>query len=326
MDIREDIADLMAGCVGCGQCRDVCPSLPYAGSDPMAVMNGEDGNVLSCMGCGRCSSTCGFTDPHRVMMYMKHRESGASVPDSFLRSGFVMPVADHPSRGELSPEWRGDDVLLMAGCTVECRLPFLKHAGAKALEAIGIACGDLPGSSCCMFPVPLRGLTEGERDSYKQRMGRSAGGKGIVTLCPGCSHELSESGVRAENIVHTLSRNTYRISGLNRLSLKVAIQPGCRDDVTVEDIKSIVLATGASYSGNSTGCCGKTIKGISEVLMKERQREMEGADAVVVACPSCFSRYDSATDGVPVLHVSELVALAYGDRSTLKYHMIPPDF
>ena len=56
------------------------------------------------------------------------------------------------------------------------------------------------------------------------------------------------------------------------------------------------------------------------MIMSERQKDMEGADAVVVGCPSCFIRYDSRDNGIRVLHISELVAMASGIDRTLRYH------
>ena len=41
MICRKDIADLMDRCVGCGACRDVCPSYCHGGCDPLEVMAGN---------------------------------------------------------------------------------------------------------------------------------------------------------------------------------------------------------------------------------------------------------------------------------------------
>ena len=73
------------------------------------------------------------------------------------------------------------------------------------------------------------------------------------------------------------------------------------------------------------GCCGKAVKDVSGKLMRERQESMKGCDAAVVACPACYMFYDNCQDGIPVFHISELVALAAGDRSCLKYHSRLPE-
>ena len=57
-------------------------------------------------------------------------------------------------------------------------------------------------------------------------------------------------------------------------------------------------------------------------LREERMRECAGADIVVVGCPMCLVKYDALPEGKPVVHISELVAMAAGDRESLGFHSI----
>ncbi len=320
--MREDITELLSKCIQCGLCRDTCPSYAHGGCDPMSVMNGDTATAVSCIGCERCSYVCEQTDPFRAISYIKCMETNAKVPKVFAEEGFVMHAAKSPSLTELSFPWKGDDAYVMPGCMVRCRAPYLMHAAAVALDSIGMKCSELPGNTCCTFPAMLRSLTDGERNSYKKKMNDSASGKQIMTLCPGCESEMSGYGSDAIHIAKVLAKNAASLPKL-KMHLRVALEPGCHEPSMLGDMKRIADAVGAEYIGNDHGCCGKSVPRISSELMDERQKEIAGADAVIVACPSCFLRYDSVKDGnVPVMHIVELVALAAGDGATLKYHII----
>ena len=210
----------------------------------------------------------------------------------------------------------------MSGCTVECKLPFLKNATAVAIDAMGIKHSELPNSTCCTFPIPFRSLSDSERDEYKLKMGHQAKNKEIITICPGCAEELNNSGVNARHISKLLYENKNKISELPGVSLKVALEPGCALEYFSKEFEEIVRATGATPIGNKIGCCGKSVKGVSNQLMIERQTEIKDADAVIVGCPFCTFKYDTAPNGIPVLHISELIALAAGNSATQKYHRL----
>jgi Fe-S oxidoreductase len=104
------------------------------------------------------------------------------------------------------------------------------------------------------------------------------------------------------------------------LGLRVALEPGCTASVYMGMLRDIAEGLGCTVVGGSTGCCGKGSK-VSGDLMRERQEECSGADVIIVGCPMCFIKYDRYPDGPPVMHVSELVAYALGDRSTLEHHL-----
>ncbi|NLU45774.1 MAG: (Fe-S)-binding protein [Euryarchaeota archaeon] len=313
------ISRLMSMCVGCGRCTDNCPSHRHGGCDPRAVMGGADGGIRDCIGCGECTRVCEHTDPTCVMLHMRSKALGSTVGELYRRTGFVRPVSDL-SRDRLEPVWKDGD-RLMTGCMVQSEAPYLAYAATVALDAMGIGCSALPGDACCTYPLPFRQMQDAERDAIRKGIGASADGRRIVTLCPGCDTELRRSGVDAVNLVNHVARHLDRVPVLDR-ELKLAIEPGCHYDTLHADMIRIVEAVGAEFVGNRHGCCGKKIPGVSEGLMKERQAEVAGADGIIVACPMCLTRYDSAPGGLPVMHIAELLALAAGDASALEYHRI----
>jgi heterodisulfide reductase subunit B/Pyruvate/2-oxoacid:ferredoxin oxidoreductase delta subunit len=324
VEIPEGIKKLMSECIGCGQCETVCPSFAEGGCDPRAVMQGEDGNIRQCIGCGRCSRICPNTDPWNVMMAVRCAALGLKPSKVYDETGLTMRRLQSPSREESDLLLDGEDVRLMSGCTVEALIPFLKTASAVSLRALGIGCSALPDGSCCTYPVHFRAWSDEERDSKKKEISSTAGGMPIVTICPGCATELSQSGADARHVIHLFHDNLDKIRALHGVRMKVAIQPGCHEHEFGGELEEVIRACGAEPIGNRTGCCGKNVKGIADAIMAKRESDMEGADAVIVACPFCFNVYDAYPDGVPVMHITELVALAAGDSRTLGYHKIPP--
>ena len=105
--------------------------------------------------------------------------------------------------------------------------------------------------------------------------------------------------------------------------MKVAIQTGCnlRDEYKL--FREIAEACGCTVVQKEQGCCGKNVPVISERIMSDRQSDLKDVDAVVVGCPSCFARYDLYPEGVPVIYITELIMMAYGDSRTIALHRIP---
>lgn len=317
------VEDLMISCIGCKRCLKACPSYANGGCDPYYVMHGWDGNVKACIGCGKCSEVCPATDPKTVMLHMKAEALGLPVPEAFVKYGYVIPPAD-PSWKEGLPEIpEGKDMYLLPGCIVNGRLPYLKYATARAFQAVGVGIKELSDNKCCMYPIPLRSMTDVERNSVKYRMRNRMQGREAVTLCAGCCNEFARGGVYAPHVSTILARYLERIRGLPGLKgLKVALEPGCSAERFMKDFEAVVRATGAEPVGNRYGCCGKNIPGVKDALMKERQEECADADAIVAGCPNCMVFYDAVPGGKPVIHLTELVALAAGDSETQMYHSL----
>lgn len=321
---RDHLDGYREKCVGCGSCRDVCPSYRNGGCDPLAVMQGDNSKVWDCVGCGNCSRACEFTDPKTVMLSVYNINIDKPVSQCFLETGMARPIEDLPAREELPPEWTGDDLYVMPGCIVNCLAPHLESASASALRSMGVGASELPDHTCCMYPIQFGVMADAERDGYRRRMGEKAEGRGILTLCAGCSELMQGSEVDCEHVIPFLHRNIDKLPRMDR-PLKVSAEPGCSSMDNLSQMNDIIRALGCEPIGNQPGCCGKASKKVSEPLMTERQKAAEDADVVVVGCPMCYTRYDAWPDGKPVLYIMELVASAFGDMRSLKYHTIPLD-
>ncbi len=255
-------------------------------------------------------------------MYLKAELSNAKVPESFIRTGYVIPPASDEWKSQVPAYEGGNDLYLIPGCKVEGVVPFLKYATWKAFDAIGIGISELPGNTCCMYPVPFRVMEEPIRNGYKYAMRTTARGKDMVTLCSGCTNEFGMSGVYAPHVATYMTKYLDKIRKLPGVRLKIALEPGCSGERFLTDIRAVVEATGARICNDRYGCCGKNVDGINSRLMAEREAECEGADAIVVCCPNCMVFYDKYHGGLPVLHITELLAMAAGDTNTVKFHHI----
>lgn len=319
--LQDEIDSLRMKCIGCGKCSLVCPSLKHGGCDPKEIMIGNDRDILQCIACGNCSRVCRRTDPFTVMRDLISIAKGLRVSQAFKDTGYAQPMDDVPSR-ELKPEWTGDDAYIMPGCMVKCKVPYVEYAASKAMKAIGVGCRELEGNTCCMHPPQFREMTEFERRRYKSSMGAAAKGKSLIALCCGCSDDLNESGVDAVHIIPYLAE---RLDSLPKFSdsVKVAIEPGCSAMRFGKEMRAIVESMGCKVVNSKMGCCGK-YSPQSEKLMEEREAECAGAEFIVVGCPMCLIRYEDCPEGLPTVHIAELVAMSAGDWTTLEYHKIKP--
>lgn len=123
-------------------------------------------------------------------------------------------------------------------------------------------------------------------------------------------------------------------------------QPAVRWDDPLEPTKveELVKALGATVVDCTTKmqCCGGALDRVGErdgslafCRSKLRDVQAEGADALVVVCPSCFQQFDlnqaalqrgNEDIDVPVFYLSELIALAMGHEPSdlgLDMHRVP---
>lgn len=150
--------------------------------------------------------------------------------------------------------------------------------------------------------------------------------------------------VGAEKIKEQVTKD---ISGL-----KVACHTGCHynrpseivqtdDPMNPVKLREIVVASGAipvDYQ-EEVLCCGTGVGNTEEepsmqILANKLSSAMNaGAEAMIVNCPACYQQFDSnqkkaeklsgKTFGIPVLYITELLALAFGenpDELGLKFH------
>jgi len=138
--------------------------------------------------------------------------------------------------------------------------------------------------------------------------------------------------------------------------LKVACHAGCHfmrpsEIVKTDDpmnpvlLREIVAATGATpvEYDEEVLCCGNGVGNAEEepsmqILANKLNSALKaGAEAIIVNCPACFQQFDSNqkkaekiaenTFGLPVLYITELLAMAMGEKSEdlgLKFHRARP--
>jgi heterodisulfide reductase subunit B len=142
-------------------------------------------------------------------------------------------------------------------------------------------------------------------------------------------------------VIHVLNLLHSKIPVIKTMAVrplrgvKAAVHYGCHmlyppvvpgdDPRNPRSIDELVLATGAKALDyeSRTDCCGVPVAAFDKdeadgILQKKLSdiRKAE-ADCIVTSCPACFMRFDMLPQelkdlGVPVLHISELLCLAFG--------------
>ncbi len=153
--------------------------------------------------------------------------------------------------------------------------------------------------------------------------------------------------IDVKHFVDVLKSNLSAIKGAvtkPMSSLKVACHPGCHymrpaewmesdDPLRPKNLKEIVAATSASVVDYDelALCCGNAVAGPfpehGDAILKQKLDSIikAGANCIVVNCPACFQRLDGEQRNlskkyekdynIPILYVTELLALAMGESS-----------
>jgi len=156
-------------------------------------------------------------------------------------------------------------------------------------------------------------------------------------------------GVEVRHFVELVNKaGEAKVNGLvlsPQSKLRLAIHPGCHmlrpSDILKVDtpyspsvLARISTWTGAEVVHNEEWpkCCGGGLAGvddrISTAILNDSVDAFKssGANCIVTPCPFCFVQFDlRQKQGLPVLYLSELLALAFGagpDEAGLKYHRI----
>lgn len=154
-------------------------------------------------------------------------------------------------------------------------------------------------------------------------------------------------------VLYEIGKEKINSHVVNDLSaLKVACHTGCHymrpsDKVQTDDpmkpikLRALVQAVGATPVEYDTEviCCGagtehaESEPAIAILAQKYKSAVSAGAEAFIVNCPQCFQQFDSKLRDlekytgikytIPVLYITELMALAYGfepDELGLNFH------
>jgi heterodisulfide reductase subunit B2 len=159
-------------------------------------------------------------------------------------------------------------------------------------------------------------------------------------------------GVRVRHLLEILEEiGSSRMESMvtaPQSKLRIALHPGCHiirpskvlkvdSPYSPRVLADIALRSGAQVVDNEAWprCCGGGLAGvddrISNAILQENVDSFRraGANCVLTPCPFCFVQFDlRQKSGLPVLYLSELVALAFGataDEIGLKYHRMKLD-
>ncbi len=317
INLANEIDRLRRTCINCGKCSAVCPSRKHGGFDPKEMMVAGTGDITLCIQCGKCSQVCYRTDPYRVMRDTLALFKDQHPSEIYLQYGFILP----PAEEAVDPGWDGDEVCVIPGCVVESRLPYLKYACRVALDSLGKTSHQIAENACCLKPSMFSELGDvGRRPLLK---GMTANEKGrLVSLCGGCADEFVHYGIDVRHIVEYLYENLDSLP-VSSTGYKVAIEPGCAMESKFNEMKVVVEKMGFTVVNRTYGCCGAK-KPFLDRMLPEREAECAEADFIILNCPYCLTKYDRYDGGKPCMHISELVALAAGNSSTLGLHQIKP--
>lgn len=315
--MMDRIEELRSMCVSCGACSDACPSFAHGGIDPMGFMSGEEQDLSQCISCGCCSRACPVTDPFTAIRLAVFTEKDLKPSQAFLETGFARRPAEDRCIG---PVWTGDDVHVMIGCVVDSEVPYVEYAASRMMQALGYRASRLPGEMCCLHPVMFMGMPDGEKERLRRGMIDRAEGRRIVTLCAGCSGELSPLRDGISHVIGFLHENIDRLPRFSR-RIAVGMEPGCSAEELSEEMREVLEAMGCEVVNRTFGCCGKNAP-VRVPLMLEREAECEGAELIVVGCPNCLAMFDRQEGGLPTVHIAELVAMAAGYAESARFHRI----
>jgi heterodisulfide reductase subunit B len=158
-----------------------------------------------------------------------------------------------------------------------------------------------------------------------------------------------DGGVRVRHFMELLEEfGAVRMESMVTVpqsKLRIAVHPGCHvirpskvlkvdSHFSPRVLVDIAQRTGAQIVENESWprCCGGGLAGvddrISNAILQEDVEAFKqaGANCILTPCPFCFVQFDiKQKSGLPVLYLSELVALAFGatpEEIGLKYHRI----
>ncbi len=196
-----------------------------------------------------------------------------------------------------------EEILLYPGCTIPAKLPYLEAASYHVLEKIGAEVLPFPEFSCCFEPVGLRSLGPDTWLAAGGRLHSLADGRGMLTLCDGCTLSLHESGAalgkdseesqatrellaelghssQPTEIIGLLEflharRDALRNAVSNPQRLRLFLHPGCHCEhvcrekglSAVEMMSALVADLGAEPVAAPEGlCCGSNLTSVRDEL------------------------------------------------------------
>lgn len=325
-----DAARLAGLCLGCGRCAEICPqgvNVP----EMVAELRGAHPNFKSWLwktwltrarqlwapgsAAARLVPETFHTEKLGPMLKMLAGMSGGSGLEPFVE------VTEFPDT------WRGEKMLLFAGCTANYVQGRWLAAASRLLDGLGVDV--LPGGfTCCGSGLKGAGFVDGSRTMAERNVAvwRQAGRPRIATFCATCLAGLKaysgcfEDDAEQAAWLESLSPLATLLQGAafavaDNAPARLGYHHPCHSGKTDPDKPFLATLLGDRLvAATDRQCCG--FGGIMRLAAPEAtspvNREcwetLRGAEAVLTGCSACLSQLSAtAPDGVKVGHWLEIM-------------------
>jgi Fe-S oxidoreductase len=223
LGLRDQVDDILAHCVSCGACAEVCPMPAPAGlamgpvaltDGILAILRGGEHAEASrwaavCSGSGHCIPACQHGVNPRLMLALARSadlakdDTAARRQTGFTRFGAMTKGVRVLSRLQLPPEtlarFRADDdepapeVVFYTGCNV-MKTPHIVLLALDILDAMGIRYRVMGGpSACCgVLQFGAGDLATSGRVATRTIDRLAAAAPRALSWCPTCQVQLTE--------------------------------------------------------------------------------------------------------------------------------------
>jgi heterodisulfide reductase subunit D len=232
--LRDKAADILAKCVSCGACAEVCPMPGPAGIDTnepkmltagvLALLRGEEHAGAArwaevCSGSGHCIPACHYGVNPRLMLSLARlarqdaSAQAARRKTGFERFGAMTKGVRVLSRLQLPPDtlarFRSDEadeqdapeIVFYTGCNV-MKTPHIALLALDIMDAMGIRYRVMGGpSACCgVLQFGAGDVTTSGRVATRTIDRLAAAAPRALSWCPTCQIQLSEIAAPAAGI------------------------------------------------------------------------------------------------------------------------------
>ncbi|MBG0790686.1 MAG: (Fe-S)-binding protein [Desulfovibrionaceae bacterium] len=325
-----DAARLAGLCLGCGRCAEICPQ----GVDVPALVAGLRGAHPN------FKSWLWKTWLTRAKQLWAPGSAAARlVPEAFhignlgpmlkMLAGMsggsgLEPFAEI---GRFPDTWRGERMLLFAGCTANYVQSRWLAAALKLLDGLGVEV--LPGDfTCCGSGLKCAGFADEGADMAARNVAvwRAAGRPKVVTFCTsclaglraydGCFEDEAEQEKWRESqfpLSRILHHADFMIS--DNVPEKLGYHHPCHAGKADPDRDLLAgVLGGRLVAATDRQCCGfggvmrLAAPGATDPVNRECWDALQGAEVVLTGCSACLAQLSAtAPEGVKVGHWLEIM-------------------
>ena len=242
-------------CVGCGNCRSVCPAFEHTGRESANTRGRilvirdlyegilDDDSVFdslnTCTTCGFCAETCpaGVNPPHLVeaareglVALGKMTPTQIKIRDTVARCSNTLGVEDDRlgwlqkanDSGQEMTIPKNPKAVYFVGCLDSYRYPETALKTYKILNQLGV--GLLEDEKCCGSPLLRLGFDASAQINHNIDQIKKSGADTIIAGCAGCYNTIKNSYQPAGISVVTVSE--YLLSNIDKFRKLIAADSG----------------------------------------------------------------------------------------------------